>query len=72
MRQPVCNLCEALHLDTECPRGVGFREDLIRRRPEIDRLVTEEEKRGGHFRSVEEEMDARYEPSGKLDSRKVQ
>jgi len=71
IKQPVCNLCGGLHLDRECPRGTGSREELVRRKREIERLI-EEEKKMGIFRAVEEEMDSRYAPGGKQDQRKVQ
>jgi len=64
MRQPVCNVCKGLHLDGECPRGMGSLEDLRRRKRKIARLLEAEERRMGKFEMIEEEMEARY-PTGK-------
>jgi len=43
---------------------VGSREDLLRRKREIERLIAEEDKRQGKFETTEKEMDTRY-PTGK-------
>ena len=65
-----CNICNGLHLDRECPRGRESLADLKKRREEVERLVEEEERRLGRFKSVEEEMDNRY-PKGRWQNPKM-
>jgi len=71
MKQPICNICRELHLDRECPRGVGSREDLERRKREIERLIEQEEERLGKFKTVEREMDAKYSVGKAQNQRKT-
>jgi len=63
-RLPMCNICQGLHLDRECPRGVESREDVEKRKREIKELVREKERLEKKLKTVEEEMDERY-PKGK-------
>jgi len=71
MKQPVCNLCQGLHLDRGYARGVESRENHLKRKREIERLIQESERKERKFRSVEEEMDVRYEPGKEPDRRKT-
>jgi len=71
MQKPVCNICEQLHLDMERLRGLGLREDLLKRRQEIGRLLWEEEEKEGNFDSDERQMDVRYPPGRLPDTRKT-
>jgi len=69
-RLPVCNVCGGLHLDRECPRGVGSREDLEERKREVKRLIKEKEALSVQLRTIEEEMDIRYPKGGKQNPKK--
>jgi len=69
-RLPVCNVCGGLHLDTGCPRGVGSREDLEKRKREVERLIKEKETLSVQLKTIEEEMDNRYPKGGKQNPKK--
>jgi len=69
-RLPVCNVCRGLHLDQECPRGVGSWEDLEKRKREVERLIKEKEVLSDRLRTIEEEMDDRYPKGGKQNPKK--
>ena len=69
-RLPVCNICQGLHLDRECPRGTESREDMERRRREVEKLRREKQDLEERLRTVEGEMDTRYPKGVEQDRRK--
>lgn len=71
MKLPSCNLFHGLHLDREGRRGVATREDLLRRKQEIEALLKREDMKEGIFNTVEEEMEEKYPIGRRLNPRKT-